>query len=505
MKKISIIGAGACGVAAFAELFLSLVSNGLQDRVMVTWIEKDGKWGHGLAFGTDQPGHLLNTQADLMGLYANEPRHYVEWLEKEGGKSHDQVKGKGELDDSYAARQLYGNYLFEETRKLILEAKAAGLQVAMKHGKVEDIEKVNEQKYRLQGEGGMNFISDFVILALGTPKPNNFKHLIPHPNYIPFPWPSAPILEKMEMAEHLGILGSSLSAIDAIMTLVDNDYPGKISLYSPDGLMPRVQPVQNHEVQRKNLTLEALYRIRRLKKRAPWVKEIFRLYQKDVEEAYGKALNWKSLDREGKDAAKLLNKDIEIAEKGGDVLMNLAYSLRYDSTPIWSMLTVDEKMKFMKWLGPHWGINRHGMPLPNAKKLHSLFEQGKLRVVPYFEDVYYDAHGEDFKMKIKGADTETVQLLINATGSPGKLDQMESPLLANMVDRGFISAFKAGGAKVNEQTLQLISPKGGNGIFGLGHILNGQLMDVNAVWFNVQSVSKMVKALTSRLLHGDIS
>ncbi len=505
MKNISIIGAGACGVAAFAELFLTIVANGLQKKVRVSWIEKGGKWGHGVAFGTDQPGHLLNTQADLMGLYANEPRHYVEWLEEKGGKSLDQVKGKGSLEDTYAARQLYGKYLFEETRKLILEAKENGLQVEMIKGEVEDIERIGEHNYSLYFDGGVKRESEYVVLALGTPKPNNFKHLIHHPNYIPFPWPSSPILEKMDNAEHLGILGSSLSAIDAIMTLVDNDYLGKISLYSPDGIMPRVQPVENKEVKRENLTMDALYRIRRKKKRAPWVKEIFRLYQKDVEATYGNSLDWKSLDREGKNAATLLEEDIRLAEQGGDALMNITYSLRYDSSPIWSMLTVDEKLKFQKWLGPHWGVNRHGMPLPNARKLQTLFQQGKLRVVPFFEDVHFEGKQGDFIMKIKGADPEKVQLLINATGSPSMLNQMESPLLANLVDRGYASAYQAGGLKVNEQTFQIISPKGGEGIYGLGHILNGQLMDVNAVWFNVKSVSNMVKALTDRLLHGDIS
>ncbi|WP_114751882.1 FAD/NAD(P)-binding protein [Pleomorphovibrio marinus] len=504
MKNITIIGAGACGVAAFAELFLSLVTKGLKDKVKITWMEKDGKWGHGLAFGTDQPGHLLNTQADLMGLYVNEPSHYVDWLDNKGGKSLDRVKGKGGLEDSYSSRQLYGRYLFEHSKSLILEAKAAGLTVELLHQKADGLQREGDN-YQLLSENGDVISSDIVILALGTPKPNNFKHLLTHSNYIPFPWPSGPILEKMNQAEHIGILGSSLSAIDAVMTLVDNKYEGKISLYSPDGLVPRVQPVKNKEVARNHLTMDAIYRIRRENRRGPLVKEIFRLFRKDVEEHTGEPLDWKELDREGKDVASLLQKDIALAEEGGDPLMNVAYSLRYDSTPIWSLLSIEEKLKFMKWLGPDWGINRHGMPLPNAKKLQKLFKGNKLRVVPFFEDVAFSGKLGEFQMKIKDKPTESVQLLINATGSPGKLDEMESTLLRNMLNKGYLSPYRAGGVCVNEQILQLLSPKGGSGIYGLGHILNGQLMDVNAVWFNVKCVSRMIKDITDRLLYGDFS
>src|SRR5690606_23585965 len=82
MKNIAIIGGGACGTAVFIELLLLIVNEKWRNEVKLTLIEKEKHIGYGLAFGTDQPGHLLNTQADLMGIYVNEPGHFSNWIKE---------------------------------------------------------------------------------------------------------------------------------------------------------------------------------------------------------------------------------------------------------------------------------------------------------------------------------------------------------------------------------------------------------------------------------------
>ncbi|SUJ12934.1 Uncharacterized protein conserved in bacteria [Sphingomonas paucimobilis] len=77
--SITIIGMGACGVAAFAEATIRLAAAPLPG-VELHLVSRDDDPGPGLAFGTDQPGHLLNTESRLMGLYANEPEHFRKWL-----------------------------------------------------------------------------------------------------------------------------------------------------------------------------------------------------------------------------------------------------------------------------------------------------------------------------------------------------------------------------------------------------------------------------------------
>ncbi len=79
-KTLTIIGMGACGVAAFAEAVKRL-SYDPGDSWLIHLIERDDALARGLAFGTEQPGHLLNTESRMMGLYDQEPGHFRTWLE----------------------------------------------------------------------------------------------------------------------------------------------------------------------------------------------------------------------------------------------------------------------------------------------------------------------------------------------------------------------------------------------------------------------------------------
>src|SRR5690606_31162620 len=108
MTNITIIGGGACGTAVFIELVLQIADSGLRNETKITIIEKDKSLGYGLAFGTDQPGHLLNTQAELMGIHVLEPEHFSGWLKQHGGRNRTDVKGHGETDHSYTTRSFYG-------------------------------------------------------------------------------------------------------------------------------------------------------------------------------------------------------------------------------------------------------------------------------------------------------------------------------------------------------------------------------------------------------------
>ncbi|WP_194778043.1 FAD/NAD(P)-binding protein [Pararhodonellum marinum] len=501
MKNITIIGGGACGVAAFLELFIQITSQKITDQVKITLIEKSKPFGYGLAFGTDQKGHLLNTQAELMGIFASEPGHFSQWLKKNGGKKRKDVKGKGKTDRSYTTRELYGDYIASQFEIFCKRAKAVGLQLDLLEAEVNSILKKGT-KYQIKGEN-LSLESDFVVMALGTPKPNNYPELYGKLGFVDFPYPADHILEEIGSKDHVGILGSSLSAIDTIMTLVDNGHNGKISLFSPDGLLPRVQPIKPKSVIRKKLTIEAIHQLQRKTLERPKTKDLFRLYRKEVEKLEKQTINWKKQNRMGKDPAKLLEKDIQIAENGGDAMMQVAYSLRHDTATIWNWMSMEEKLRFKKWLGPHWAINRHGMPLPNARRLKKLFGKGKLEVIPFLEKVNFDEETSVFSLQTKDSHTYQVSKLINATGAASQLKDMHSPLVETMVKNKLLTPYPMGGAIINARTMEVQAEKAGNGIYAIGHLVNGVLMDVNAVWYNVKTIESMSHDIILKIRNGD--
>lgn len=495
MKKIAIIGGGACGSAALIELIIQSIAANLEKEISFVLVERRKKTGYGLAFGSKQRTHILNTQADLMGIYANEPAHFAEWLKEHGGKYRSDVKSESNEDNAYTSRLLYGHYVAEQLDENIKKAADNNIKVERIEAEAYDIERLENEKLVIHLTNNSTAEVDEVLLAPGTPKPNTFKQFRDNKHYIDFPWPTERLLENTGKNDHVGVLGTSLSAIDTVMSLVDNGHKGKITMFSPDGMLPRVQPDESNGFERKFLTLANLHKLKRDKGHTPRAKELFRLFIKDVEKAEGKSIDWKSLNRDSKDQLPLLEYDIEVAEKGGDNVSNMAYSMRYDTSTIWSWMSLHEQIIFTKWLGRHWTITRHAIPLHNAKRLAKLMKEGQLQIIPQNNKVEFLDDENCFEITTGNDGVFKIDKLVNATGSAGKLEQMDNILVQNLLKKDYLKPHPIGGTVINPHTMQCISGNGGTHIYAVGHLVNGMLMDVNAVWFNVKTIARLASEI----------
>src|SRR5690606_34393279 len=200
----------------------------------------------------------------------------------------------------------------------------------------------------------------------------------------------------------------------------------------------------------------------------------------------------------------MFEEDIAMAERGGDVLSDVIYSLRYDAGGIWKTWDEEEKDRFKKWLGSHWTVYRHAMPLHNAYRLRELFRQKRLHIYPGLEAVEFNPRQRTFHLALEAYASKTVDKLINATGIPSYLSEMGCTLVDNLLQKKHLSPYSVGGACIDELTMQAISPKGGEGIYVLGHLANGILLDVNAVWFNVRTAAILCEHLLSQIRNGRV-
>ncbi|MCF2505613.1 FAD/NAD(P)-binding protein [Dyadobacter sp. CY107] len=500
LTNITIIGGGACGISAFIELFLQLRIAKSHQKVSITIIEENPEIGKGLAFGTKQPGHILNTQADLMGIHFTEPQHFSDWLiEHDARIGHEVVDNQGE-NKAFTTRRLYGDYLKEQFEHYFELAKKEGMAVEVIRASAIKVTKL-KSGFNVHLSGNRKHSCDFMLLAPGTPVANNYPHLDKKKNYFGSPWPSTPILDNIPKNADVAILGSSLSAVDALMTLADNGYKGKITCYSPDGLMPRVQPEEQQMIKCQFLTRKKLHEIQRNELRNPTIKEIFRLFMQEAEAFAGKKIDWKATTRIGKPADQLLKEDIEIAKNGGDALTNIPYSLRYESSEMWKWLDESEKLKFKKWLGAHWAVSRHCMPLVNAERVNQLFETQQLRIVPGLKEVVFDETRKGFVLTCEEGQESVEKYVINATGPASAVKMMKSELMQNLAKANLIEPEDAGGIKINTETMQVITGKKAYpNFYAVGHITNGLLLDVNAVWFNVKMIGNLSRHLISQII-----
>lgn len=98
-SRIVVIGGGASGVL----IALHLLRRSATARIIL--IEKSELLGCGVAYGTRDPAHLLNTRVSSMSVYADDPDHFLTWL-------------RAAIDPaacrfSFVSRRIYGRYLAE--------------------------------------------------------------------------------------------------------------------------------------------------------------------------------------------------------------------------------------------------------------------------------------------------------------------------------------------------------------------------------------------------------
>ena len=515
LPSIAIIGAGASGVACTVQLILKqAISKAAQPFRILLFDKTD--FGPGLAYGTGEEAHLLNTRASLMGIMPGEPMHFVEWMKEHEQEIRVNFPGKEFGADSYPPRTLFGQYLRQTLAEYLELGQLIGIEVETIREEVSDAiisgERVALIMKDADGHRGDHLADsdsshkvDYVILATGNPLPAAFPQLKDKPGYLPSPWPSGNLLSVVDRRDaSVGIIGTSLTAVDTVFSLIENGHTGPIFLVSLDGLLPRVQSPREKEYDRSVFTLERIHRLMREERRAPRVIDAIRLFRAEVEQALDKKPDWRKEEREGRDTIELLREDLVQAEEQTSIFQNILYSMRFDFYAIWQLLEPDEKMRYLKWIKAFVDINRHAMPFENGKKLLKLLEQGTLKVIGQSKDMLHD--GDHFVLKTANGTEQSVDYLINASGPETDVEEMRDiPLLNRLTKKGYLHKHAAGGITADLRTMRInaLDKKAGaassSPFYAIGHPLAGQQLDINAVWFNVRQADLLTTDLLKRM------
>src|ERR1700754_571625 len=105
MKRITIIGGGATGTL----LAVNLIRHADEQSLVINIVEKNERFGLGVAYSTVQDYHVLNVPAGKMGAFPDDVEHFHKWLEAH----HYEFK-----PTDFVPRRIYGEYL----KKLFWEA-----------------------------------------------------------------------------------------------------------------------------------------------------------------------------------------------------------------------------------------------------------------------------------------------------------------------------------------------------------------------------------------------
>lgn len=238
---VAVIGAGFSGSLLAALL--------LERGAEVVLIERSGVFGLGLAYSTENLSHRLNVRAGRMSALADDPGHFVRWLERTGAWTAD--------PEAFVPRRVYGRYV----QDLLAESEQAA------PGRLSRItgEAVSAGPDGVTLSDGRRIAAEAVVLATGNPAPSITEA---RPGVISDPWaPGA--LDGIRPEDDIALLGSGLTMIDVVLELEDRGWRGRATAISRRGLAPRPHdPAQPHPDPRKPEAAPLSHRIRAFRRRA---------------------------------------------------------------------------------------------------------------------------------------------------------------------------------------------------------------------------------------------
>ncbi len=415
---IAIVGGGASGVLLAALLVR-------KSALRVFLIERGSTPALGVAYSTRCRGHLLNVRASDMSALADEPDHFVNWLARDDG-------GLGR--DDFAPRADYGRYLqdllADSVRRSDGRLRVVTGEVVALREHAEDVE--------IDVDGSHPLRARKVVLATGHRPPS-----ADHGAYRGNPWREDAI-EGLAPDASILLIGTSLTMIDVLVSLMERGHTGPITALSRRGLVPRFHPpapIPSPDVDTRDLFAGSLSQ---------------------------RAAHFRSKVRNGLGWAGLMQ------------------VLRPHNNELWHGLDLAERQRFLRHLRPWWDIHRHRVAPHIGEIIEDAKARGQLSIVAAKIEIGRTIdRSVDVTIVRRGAATReqhSFDRVIDCRGPRNEVDE-RLPLHAQMVKDGLLRADPLGqGLDVSEkEALMGRNGKASRYLYVLGPPTRGRYTEIVAI------------------------
>lgn len=385
---LAVIGGGPAGVATV------LAARALQPQWRLLWCRGPETVGRAFlpAYGGNSLVHRLNVPVERMGLDAEAPVDFFDWLRREH-------PGREVVPGQFVSRRWFGEYL---------EARLAGVDASSRFGAVDalrkdgDLWRIDLGQDGFDGHGASAPRARRVALCLGMPAglpmPNAPRHWVSDS----WAWWRALPAQGVPLRDNHTVLvvGSGLTAVDMVLGLRERGFRGPIRAVSPGGRWSQAHAPA-----------------------APLTP--------DVREALDEALD------EASTARDLLGVLRHFASR--HPWRAVIDALRADTNARWAALAPDEQRRVLRHAFGAWNRHRHRMAPDVRAALEAdaalSLEPGRIRV---------DADGRIVKRDRFGETVLDVALALDCRGPGFRAALAGDSLLARLVRDGVLEAHPLG-------------------------------------------------------------
>lgn len=385
-----------------------------------------------MAYSTPFDAHLLNVVASRMSAFPEEPDHFVRFLS-------ERYPGRYQ-PSSFVPRRVYGEYL-ESIVTQSIESSGGRARHERAHALAANVEV---DGVRIVCDGGRVLHGDVLVVATGNadPAPWNGAGSDVHTSgrYFSSVWapgatapadPDAPVL----------LLGTGLTAVDAVLALRESGQRAPIWMVSRRGLLPHehrvfdAPPASDPDAG----SMHELLRTVRHSARRP--------------QAWRAALD----------------------------------ALRPHTNRLWQGLSVNDQRRFVRHVMPYWNVHRHRMAPQIAQIVAGGIAEGWLRMLagrtgriepaPAGLRVPITVRGSGRRIELE------VGRVINCSGPAHDPRLLENPLVGNLLAQGLMVPAPLGiGADVAPSgALRDRYGTESERIFAIGPVRYGTLIETTAM------------------------
>lgn len=475
-EKVAIIGMGISGMGvlnAYAERQL---------EVEIHCYDQKTSFGKGYPFRKDSNEVLLNVRPSYISDDPNNPEGFVEWLD-ERNYSYEE----------YVPRHILGEYLSESLENRIEEVGA------VKH--LEDVRRLSydheKEIFEIETMSGKKDTFDRIHLCAGELPPKDFYNLQGDKQYLGTLYPVNQRLLPIKKGDHVGIIGTSLSAFDVVRYLYLNQGVEDIVIFSRSNVFPTVR-LEKLDLKAKYFTEDAIKAIRRENKGYISFKDVDDLITKEYHH-HGIETDYllKNYDQ-GFDAILRSLEGDEMVSKIQSLYPAMidAYNESY-----YGMNQTDKK-KFKEKHNILLQLFGAPTPIETGELLKKMYQEGALKIIEDAFEVLKDEETGLFHILKETEHTTRIAAklhwMINATGVDNTLSSVrKNSLLYQLKDDEIIQVGEQGGVLVHEEGHCAISKRFGvlDKLHAHGVLISGVQMINNDVVLLQNSAKKVLKAL----------
>ncbi|HEY0522031.1 MAG TPA: FAD/NAD(P)-binding protein [Stellaceae bacterium] len=233
---IAVIGAGFSGTLLALHLLRRSPAS-----AQILLIERNAQFGLGLAYSTGNPNHLLNAAAGRMSAFSDRPLDFVEWLRARHEAGDDLSAQDGPpTEASFVPRWTFGAYVRHLLNAELRRAAEAGKRLSLIRGDAVCLAR-SPDGLTLTLDRERVWHVDAAVLAVGNFPPE--APPIADPSfydtrfYRADPW-APDTLTGLDPAAPVLLIGTGLTMIDTVVSLLDRGHTGPIHALSRRGLLP---------------------------------------------------------------------------------------------------------------------------------------------------------------------------------------------------------------------------------------------------------------------------